>query len=83
MGKEETTKKKEKRTGKHVFKSIAFTILIIGLITSVAIGGVILAMIKTAPVLDINQFLKLDEITTLLDNSENYMDELCWLRKKD
>ena len=75
MGKEKTIQKKEKRTKIHIFKNIAFTALIIGLITCVALGGVILAMIKTAPVLDINQFLKLDEITTLLDSSKNVMDE--------
>jgi len=75
MGKEEITKKKKKGTGKKVFKNLVFTILILGLIASVAIGGIILAMVKTAPTLDINEFLKLDEITTLLDNSGNSMDE--------
>jgi len=75
MGKEETNKKKKKVTGKNFFKNLVFSILILGLIASVAIGGVILAMIKTAPIIDINEFLKLDEITTLLDNAGNTMDE--------
>ena len=75
MENEKTTQKKKKRTGKHVFKNVVFTILIIGLISSVAIGGTILAMIKTAPSLDINEFLKLDEITILLDDSGKPMDE--------
>ena len=75
MENDKTTQKKEKRTGKHVFKNIVFTILIIGLISSVAVGGIVLGMIKTAPSLDINQFLKLDEITILLDDSGKPMDE--------
>jgi len=75
MGKEETTNKKKKGTGKKVFKNLVFTLLIIGLIAIVATGGIILAMIKTAPTLDINEFRKLDEITILLDSSGNYMDE--------
>jgi len=75
MNKEETTLKKKKSTGKKVFKSLVFTILILTLILSVAIGGVVLAMIKTTPSLDINDFLKLDEITILLDDSGKPMDE--------
>ena len=38
-------------------------------------GGVVLAMIKTAPNLDINEFLKLDEPSILYDDSQKYMDE--------
>lgn len=75
MDKKETSQKSKKRTGKHVFKNLGFTMLIITLIISVAIGGVVLAMIKTAPSLDINEFLKLDEITVLLDDSGKSMDE--------
>ena len=82
MDKTSTTNKKKKRTGKHVFKNFVFTILIIALIISVAIGGVVLAMIKTAPSLDINEFLKLDEITTLLDDSGNFMDENVSLERR-
>lgn len=71
----EATKKKKKGLWKKVFKNFVFAFLIIGLVVSVAIGGVVLAMIKTAPSLDINEFLKLDEVTTLYDNSEKLMDE--------
>ena len=75
MDKEATSQKRKKTTGKHVFKKLVFAILIIVLMLSVAMVGVIFAMIKTAPVLDINKFLKLDEITELLDDSGKHMDE--------
>ena len=70
-----TTPKKKKGTGKKVFKGVAFTILLISLIAIVAIGGVVLAMVKTSPDLDINAFLKLDEPSILYDDSQKYMDE--------
>jgi penicillin-binding protein 1A len=73
--KNKKTTKKKKGTGKKVFKSLLFTILFIALIVSVAIGGVVLAMVKTAPSLDINEFLKLDEPSILYDDSEKFMDE--------
>ncbi|MGH4125321.1 MAG: transglycosylase domain-containing protein [Clostridium sp.] len=73
--KKTTPKKKKKSTGKKVFKSIFFAILFITIIAMVAMGGVVLAMIKTAPDLDINAFLKLDEPSILYDNSQKYMDE--------
>jgi len=77
-----TTKKKKKGTGMKVFKGIAFTILLLTLITMVAIGGVVLAMVKTAPDLDINAFLKLDEPSTLYDNSSKYMDEYITVERR-
>ncbi|MBU3190939.1 transglycosylase domain-containing protein [Clostridium bowmanii] len=80
--KETTQKKKKKRTGKKVFKTLVFTILFIALITIVAMGGVVLAMIKTAPDLDINAFLKLDEPSILYDNSGKYMDEYITSEKR-
>lgn len=70
-----TTKKKKKRTWKKVFKGFIFSILLIVLIIGVATAGVVLAMIKTAPSLDINEFLKLDELSTLYDSSGKLMDE--------
>ena len=73
--KNKKTTKKKKGTGKKVFKSLLFTLLFIALIISVAMGGVALAMIKTAPSLDINEFLKLDQPSMLLDDSEKFMDE--------
>ena len=75
MKNEKTDQKKKKVTKKNVFKRLLFTILIIVLISSVAMGGVVLAMIKTAPNLDINEFLKLDEPSTLYDDSQKFMDE--------
>lgn len=73
--KNKKTTKKKKGTGKKVFKSLLFTIMFIALIISVAMGGIVLAMIKTAPNLDINEFLKLDEPSILYDDSNKFMDE--------
>jgi len=75
MKKEKATHKKNKITGKKVFKTLFLTFVIIALVATVAIGGVVLAMVKTTPSLDINEFLKLDEITVLVDNSGKSMDE--------
>jgi len=75
MEKGKATQKKNKGNGKKIFKTIFLTIAIIALVATVAIGGVVLAMVKTAPSLDINEFLKLDEITVLVDNSGKPMDE--------
>lgn len=75
MKNKKPTKKNKKGTGKRVFKSFVFAILLIVLVVSVATGGAVLAMIKTAPSLDINEFLKLDELSTLYDSSEKLMDE--------
>ncbi|MBU3145005.1 transglycosylase domain-containing protein [Clostridium sp. CF012] len=69
------TPKKKKSTGRKVFKSLVFTIMFIALIAMVAMSGVVLAMVKTAPDLDINVFLKLDEPSILYDNDSKYMDE--------
>ena len=78
--KKSTTNKKV--NGKKVFKNIAFTILLLALIAMVAVGGVVLAMVKTAPDLDINAFLKLDEPSILYDNSQKYMDEYITSEKR-
>jgi penicillin-binding protein 1A len=75
MKNKKTTKKNKKGTGKKIFKSFVFAILLIVLVISVATGGVVLAMIKTAPSLDINEFLKLDELSILYDSSGKLMDE--------
>lgn len=75
MDNKKATPKKKKVTRKKVFKNLAFAILFIVLITSVAMGGIVLAMVKTAPILDINEFLKLDEVSTLFDGSGKFMDE--------
>ena len=76
------TQTKKKGTGKKIFKSLVFTFLFIALIAIVAMGGVVLAMIKTAPDLDINAFLKLDEPSILYDNSQKYMDEYITSEKR-
>jgi len=76
------TQTKKKGTGKKIFKSLVFTFLFIALIAIVAMGGVVLAMIKTAPDLDINAFLKLDEPSILYDKSQKYMDEYITSEKR-
>jgi penicillin-binding protein 1A len=75
MNNNKTTQKKKKVSGWKIFRTIVFTIFFITLIISVAVGGVVLAMVKTAPSLDINEFLKLDEPSIILDDADKKIDE--------
>ncbi|WP_163194470.1 transglycosylase domain-containing protein [Clostridium thermarum] len=75
-------KKKKSKLGK-AFKYFFITMFFLGLIASVAFGGVVLAMIKTTPALDINSILSLDEPTVLYDNKGEFMDEAPTLLKRE
>ena len=75
MDNNKTTQKKKKVNGWKVFRTIIFTIFFMTLIISVAVGGVVLAMVKTAPSLDINEFLKLDSPSIILDDKGTKIDE--------
>ena len=75
MEKNKTTDKKKNVKGWKIFRTIVFTVFFITLIISVAVGGVVLAMVKTAPSLDINEFLKLDEPSIILDDADKKVDE--------
>ncbi|MGK0467775.1 transglycosylase domain-containing protein [Clostridium sp.] len=75
MNNNKTTQKKKKVNGWKIFRTIIFTIFFMTLIISVAVGGVVLAMVKTAPSLDINEFLKLDSPSIILDDKGKKIDE--------
>lgn len=70
-----TTQKKKNVNGWKIFRTTIFTVFFITLIISVAVGGVVLAMVKTAPSLDINEFLKLDEPSIIFDDKGKKIDE--------
>ncbi len=67
--------KNKKKTGK-VFKTILMILLFIILFASVTLGGVVLAIIKTAPPLDLNAILSLNEVSVIYDAKEQYMDDV-------
>lgn len=76
------TKKKKNRLGK-IIKYFIITIVSICLLSSVAFGGIVLAMIKTAPALDLNSILVLDQPSILYDNKGQPMDEAPTLVKRE
>ena len=78
-------KKKKKNKSKlgKVFKYLIITFISLGLIASVAFAGIVLAMIKTTPALDLNSILTLDEPTVLYDSKGQLMDEAPTLLKRE
>ncbi|MDT8717455.1 PBP1A family penicillin-binding protein [Clostridium sp. 19966] len=68
-------KKKKKKKSRKFIKYTFLTIFLIILFTSVALAGIVLAMIKTAPQLDVNSILNLNQPSVLYDNKGNLMDE--------
>jgi penicillin-binding protein 1A len=75
MDNNKTTQKKKKVNGWKIFRTTVFAIFFISLIISVAVGGVVLAMVKTAPSLDITEFRKLDSPSIILDDKGKKIDE--------
>jgi penicillin-binding protein 1A len=69
-------KKKKKKTSFKVFKIILITILSLIILSGVALGGVVLAIINTAPPLDVNEILTLNEPSIIYDSSDKYMDNV-------
>ena len=82
MKTKKTKKKKQSKLRKFI-KYFFITCLILGLVGSVALGGVILAMIKTTPELDLNSILVLDEPSVLYDSKGQLMDEAPTLLKRE
>lgn len=76
-------KKKKKRTGLKIFKIILITILSLAILGGVAGAGVTLAIVKTAPPLDINQILTLNEPSTIVDNADVFMDNVATSEKRE
>ncbi|WP_243108641.1 transglycosylase domain-containing protein [Clostridium rectalis] len=66
--------KKKKKTRFRVLKIAFTTILLISIFTLVAGMGIGLAMIKTAPPLDINKIRSLNEPSVIYNDSEKFMD---------
>jgi len=73
--KQSQDKKKIKKTHK-IKKTIILTILSILVIGIVAGGGIFLAIIKTAPTLDINQILDLNQTSVIYDDKGNPIDDV-------
>lgn len=76
MVKKSNKKKKKKSPAKRIFKHIFLTILILILLAGVAFAGITLAIVKTAPPLDVNSILSLNEDSVLFDNKGQFMDNV-------
>ncbi|SMC21102.1 penicillin-binding protein 1A [Clostridium acidisoli DSM 12555] len=76
-------KKKKKNPVLRFFKIFFITLLCLIIIGSVATVGVVLAMIKTAPTLDINgTILNLAQTSTLYDDNNQVMDNVLTTQKR-
>ncbi|WP_070111032.1 transglycosylase domain-containing protein [Clostridium acetireducens] len=69
-------KKKKKKTRFNTFKVILNFILVVFLIFTALATGISMAIIKTAPPLDVNAVLSLNEPSILYDNKDNFMDKV-------
>lgn len=67
-------KKKKKRSG--VLKIILFAIISIIVLATVACAGVVLAIIETAPKIDVNAILSLNEPSKIFDDKDVFMDNV-------
>lgn len=66
--------KKRKKAPYKALKIVSITIFSLFILASVALGGAVLAIIKNAPALDVNEILTLDEPSVLYDNNDKFMD---------
>ncbi|GAA0747763.1 PBP1A family penicillin-binding protein [Clostridium oceanicum] len=69
-------KKKKKKNKRKSFKIIFYTFLMLFLIGSISAGTVAYTMIKSAPKLDVNQILTLNEPSVLFDDKDKMMDKV-------
>ncbi|WP_410506350.1 transglycosylase domain-containing protein [Haloimpatiens sp. FM7315] len=78
------TKKKKpvKKKGRKFFKTLFLSIFLLILLASVAFGGIVLAMIKTSPSLNINEILVLNETSKLYDDKDEFMDNIISEQKR-
>ncbi len=74
--KKKTNKKQKKKKGWKIFKIVMLSLLGLTILAGVAGIGVTLAIVKTAPPLDVNQLLTLNEPSTIYDSKEQYMDDV-------
>ena len=68
--------KKKKKRKSSAFKIVLNVFLSIFLVAGVAFGGIVFAMIKTAPPLNVQQILTFDEPSILYDDKGQYMDKV-------
>lgn len=66
--------KKTKNTRFKVFKITIITLILIFVFSAIAAMGVVLAMVKTAPPLDVNKVLSLNEPSVIYNDSGQFMD---------
>ncbi|WP_032121898.1 transglycosylase domain-containing protein [Clostridium amazonitimonense] len=69
-------KNKTKKKKRHILKTILIVFLFICLFTGVTLAGVGYAMVKSAPPLDLNAILSLNEVSMMYDNKGLYMDDV-------
>jgi penicillin-binding protein 1A len=75
--------KKKNKKGKRIFKIILLSLLGLFILAGVAGLGVVLAIVKTAPPLDVNAILTLNEPSTIYDNKDIYIDDVNTIEKRD
>ncbi|WP_097026242.1 transglycosylase domain-containing protein [Clostridium peptidivorans] len=66
--------KKTKNTRFKVFKITIITLILLFVFGTIATMGVVLAMVKTAPPLDVNKVLSLNEPSVIYNDSGQFMD---------
>lgn len=76
-------KKQKNKKRKKVFKIIILSLISLIILAGVAGFGVAIAIVKTAPPLDVNAILTLNEPSTIYDNQGNYMDDVNTDEKRD
>lgn len=74
MEKKKMGKKKKKKNRFKTLKIVLITLFLLAMFSSVAALGIGVAMIKTAPPLDINKILSLNEPSTIYNDSGHFMD---------
>lgn len=75
--------KKKKKKGWKIFRIVMLSILGLMVLAGVAGFGVALAIVKTAPPLDVKAILTLNEPSTIYDKDEKYMDDVNTDEKRD
>lgn len=74
--------KRKKKKGFGALKIIVFTIISIMVLAAVACSGVVLAIIKTAPKVDVNAILSLNEPSQIYDDKDQFMDNVATDEKR-
>ncbi|MBU3205668.1 PBP1A family penicillin-binding protein [Clostridium algidicarnis] len=69
-------KTKKDKKSKHILRNILLTFLFICLFSGATLLGIGYSMIKSAPELNINELLLLNEVSVMYDNKESYMDNV-------